>query len=86
MQKIQNRFVVIVKVLGELLFLYGLLGWAYGVLVQISHPNWLSLGLSHLTPLWLRVDTFAIASFIVSAVGFFMWRLTTELNPINRDQ
>jgi len=86
MQKIQNRLVVVVKVLGELLFLYGLLGWAYGVLVQITHPNWLSLRLSHLTPLWLRVDTFAIASFVVSAVGFFIWRLTRELSSINRDR
>ncbi len=80
MQKIQNTFVAVVKVLGELLFLYGLLGWAYGILVQVTHPYWLSLGLSHLTP-WLRVDTFAVASFLVSALGFLVWRLAKELNP-----
>ena len=33
---------VAVRVLGELLFLYGLLGWVYGVLVQLTHPYWLS--------------------------------------------
>jgi hypothetical protein len=69
---------VLVKVAGELLFLYGLLGWIYGVLVQLTHPYWLSLGLSHLTP-WIRTDTFTVISFAVSAVGFLMWSLAREL-------
>jgi hypothetical protein len=69
---------VIIKVFGELLFIYGLLAWVYGILVQSIHPEWLPLGLSHLTP-WIRVDTFTIISFIISAVGFFIWRLTREL-------
>ena len=77
MKKILEKCILIVKVVGELLFLYGFLGWIYGVLVQLTHPHWLSLELSHLTP-WLRVDAFTILSFIVSAVGFFMWRLTSE--------
>jgi hypothetical protein len=70
--------VVIIKVIGELLFLYGLLGWAYGVLVQFLHPYWLPLPLSHLT-VWIRIDTFTIISFTLSALGFFTWRLTREL-------
>jgi len=78
MKKIVNRCVLAIKVIGELLFLYGLLGWTYGVLVQLTHPNWLPLPLSHLT-LWLRTDTFTVISFIISAAGFFIWRLTTEL-------
>jgi hypothetical protein len=69
---------VIVVIVGQLLFLFGLLGWLYGVLVQLIHPDWLHLGLSHLIP-WIRVDTFTIICFIVSAVGFFMWRLTRDL-------
>jgi hypothetical protein len=69
---------VIIKVFGELLFIYGLLAWVYGISVQSIHPEWLPLGLSHLTP-WIRVDTFTIISFIISAVGFFIWRLTREL-------
>lgn len=77
MKKILDKLIAIIKVVGELLFLYGLLGWIYGVLVQLIHPNWLSLPLSHLT-LWLRVDTFTVISFILSAVGFFIWRLTRE--------
>jgi hypothetical protein len=70
---------IIMKVSGEFLFLFGLLAWVYGVLIQLVHPEWLPLGLSHLTP-WIRVDTFTITSFIVAAIGFLMWRLAKELN------
>ncbi len=67
------------KIAGQLLFLYGVLGWGYGVLVQMVHPRWLTLQLSHLTP-WIRVDTFTIISFIISAVGFLMWRVSAEMS------
>jgi hypothetical protein len=70
---------IIMKVSGEFLFLFGLLAWVYGVLIQLVHPEWLPLGLSHLTP-WIRVDTFTITSFIIAAIGFLMWRLAKELN------
>jgi hypothetical protein len=70
--------VAVIKVVGELLFLYGLLGWIYGVLVQVTHPYLLPTALSHLI-LWIRVDTFAILSFILSALGFLIWRVTLEL-------
>jgi hypothetical protein len=67
--------IVIVRAVGELLFLYGLLGWIYGVLIQLAYPCWLPIQISHLTP-WLRLDSFTIISFITSALGFFVWRLT----------
>jgi hypothetical protein len=70
--------IIVIKGVGELLFLFGFLGWVYGVLVQLIHPEWLPFGLSHLVP-WIRVDTFTIISFVVSAVGFLIWRLTREL-------
>lgn len=70
--------IVVVKGIGELLFLFGFLGWIYGVMFQFVYPEWMSAGLSHLVP-WIRVDTFAIASFIISAVGFLIWRLTREV-------
>jgi asparagine N-glycosylation enzyme membrane subunit Stt3 len=69
--------IIIIKGFGELLFLYGLLGWMYGVLIQLFYPEWLTISLSHLTP-WIRVDTFTIIAFIISAVGFLIWRLTRE--------
>jgi hypothetical protein len=67
----------IFRVIGEALFLYGLLGWIYGVLIQITHPEFLGTYLSHLTP-WIRVDTFSVMSFIISIIGFFIWRLTKQ--------
>jgi hypothetical protein len=73
-----NIIVAIIKVVGQTLFLFGLLGWIYGVLVQLIHPRWLPLQLSHLTT-WIRVDTFTILSFILSALGFLLWRITREL-------
>jgi hypothetical protein len=67
----------IINVFGEFLFLFGLLGWIYGVLIQLIHPEYLPLGLSHLIP-WIRVDTLTIISFIIAAIGFLTWRLTKE--------
>ena len=69
--------VTVLRTIGQALFLYGLLGWIYTVLIQVTHPNFLPTSLSHLTP-WIRVDTFSVLSFIVSIIGFFIWRLTRE--------
>jgi hypothetical protein len=69
---------IFIKVVGEFLFLFGLLAWVYGVLVQLIHPEWLPLGLSHLIP-WIRVDSFTIISFVVAALGFLIWRIAKEL-------
>jgi hypothetical protein len=69
---------LIVKVAGEFLFLFGISAWFYGVLVQLIHPEWLTLSLSHLIP-WVRVDTFTIISFIIAAIGFLTWRLSKEM-------
>jgi hypothetical protein len=70
---------IVLKVAGEFLFLFGLLAWVYGVIVQLTHPEWLYDGLSHLTP-WIRVDTFTIICFVVAAIGFLIWRLAKELS------
>jgi hypothetical protein len=72
-----NRLLVLLKILGQTGFLFGLLSWLYGVLVQITHPEWLPLTLSHLTP-WIRVDTFTMLSFLVAIIGFVVWRVTKE--------
>lgn len=78
MKKSKIGLTAVIKVLGELLFLYGFLGWAYGVLIQITHPGWLPGPISHLTS-GLRLDTFTIAAFVVSAIGFLIWRLSREV-------
>jgi hypothetical protein len=76
---VANLKLNIIEVFGEFLFLFGLLAWGYGVLIQLIHPDWLPLGLSHLVQ-WIRVDTFAIMSFVIAAIGFLIWRLTKVLN------
>jgi len=73
-----TKLITLAKVVGQFLFVYGLLGWIYGVLIQVTHPDWLPGEISHLT-VWLRLDTFTIFSFIGSGVGFFIWRLAREL-------
>ena len=72
-----NMRIMLVEVLGEVLYVYGLLGWIYGVTIQLAHSSWLPGGISHLTA-WIRVDTFAIVSFLLSILGFFIWRLAKE--------
>ena len=78
-----NRIIVMVKVFAQLLFLFGLLAWLDGVVVQFTHPEWLPLSVSHLLP-WIRTDTFTILMFIVSAVGFFVWRVIVELTKTEK--
>jgi hypothetical protein len=68
---------VTIKAFALMLFVFGLLAWLYGIIIQIIHPEWLPLPLSHLIE--IRVDTFTIIMFILSAVGFFVWRLIVEL-------
>jgi len=61
--------------IGLSLFVFGLLAWLYVVTVQITHPNWLPLPLTHhkIPPLNWRVDDVGIVSFAVAGFGFFMW-------------
>jgi hypothetical protein len=68
---------VLLKVLGQASFLFGSLGWFYGVLIQVTHPEFLPTTLSHLTP-WIRVDTFTMVAFVFAILGFVVWRLTKE--------
>jgi hypothetical protein len=77
------KFLLVVKVFGQLLFLFGLMAWLYGITIQITHPEWLTLSISHLL-LWLRTDTFTIIMFIVSAIGFFIWRIIAELTKAEK--
>jgi hypothetical protein len=67
-----------------MLFIYGLLGWIYGVAIQFNQPMLLPFRISHLFP-WLRVDTFTILSFLASALGFLIWRLSAELIDCSHD-
>ncbi len=83
MNSVFVRLILVVKVFAQLLFLFGLLAWLDGAIIQVTHPDWLPLQLSHLTP-WIRTDTFTILMFMVSAVGFFVWRVIVEVMKANQ--
>ncbi|MGA3290825.1 MAG: hypothetical protein ABSD42_11375 [Candidatus Bathyarchaeia archaeon] len=71
-----DRLLLVAKVVGQVLFLFGLLAWLDGVVIQLTNPMWLAMPVSHL--LNVRTDTFTILMFITSAIGFFIWRLAAE--------
>lgn len=77
-----SRLLLIAKVVGEMLFFFGFLAWLDGVVIQLTHPEWLPMRVSHL--LNVRTDNFTIAMFFVSALGFFLWRVTAELTKAER--
>jgi len=85
MNTTSKRIMIIIKVFSQMLFLFGLLAWLDGVIIQFTNPNWLPLPVSHLLP-WLRTDTFTILMFIVSAIGFFVWKLIAELIKLEQNK
>ena len=60
------------RVIFETIFLYGLIGWLYVVLIQITHPSWIYNPLAWWFP--LRVDYFGEICFVISIVGFVFMR------------
>jgi len=64
MNSVFYKFLLVVEVFAQVLFLFVLLALLYGITVQFTHPEWLPLWISHLLP-WIRTDTFAILMFIV---------------------
>jgi len=77
-----SRLLIVTKVIGQMLFFFALLAWLDGVVVQFTHPDWLPQQVSHLIN--VRTDTFTIAMFFVSALGFLIWRLSAEFLKANR--
>ena len=61
-------------------FLFGLLTWAYVIVIQVTHPEWIVLPFSHIDifPFNWRVDEVGMTAFVVAAVGFLVWQI--ELN------
>jgi len=62
------------------MFVFGLLVWLYTVVIQVTHPEWLSAPLAHydVPPFNWRIDDLGMIAFAIAALGFFMWRLDTE--------
>lgn len=58
-------------------FLFGLLVWIYVVVVQLTHPQWVTDPFSHVNffPFNWRVDEIGMTAFAVAAVGFLVWQI-----------
>jgi len=81
----RQRKILFIKVFGELLFVFGLLSWGNGVLIQFTYPMMLDMPASYVLQ-WIRLDTLTILSFLASALGFFMWRISAELIKFDKDK
>jgi hypothetical protein len=68
------------RLLRELSFslaVYGMVGWVYVAICGLVSPNTLHLPLTHLFP-HLREDTSGVISFMVSFVGFVIYRVLRD--------
>ena len=58
------------------MLVFGLLIWFYVIVIEVTHPEWLSNPFSHivLPPFNWRTDEVGMIAFAVAALGFFVWR------------
>jgi hypothetical protein len=70
-----GRDVRVVREISLALAVYGMAGWIYVGLCALVAPATLELPLTHLMPS-LREDTSGVLSFMVSFVGFIVYRIT----------
>lgn len=84
MNGVSYKIMLVIKVIGQMLFLFGLLAWFDGVVIQFTNPMWLAMPVSHL--LNIRTDTFTILMFFVSGFGFFIWRLAVEFTKSEQNK
>ena len=75
--KIPGHVMRIIRSLSLTLFIFGLLGWLYLILMLVVYPDTLSMPLTHLLP-YPREDTFGMICFAISMVSFFVWRMSKE--------
>jgi hypothetical protein len=59
------------------LAVYGMVGWIYVAICGLVAPDTLHLPLTHLLP-HLREDTSGVISFIVSFIGFLVYRIVRD--------
>ena len=77
--QMNNAMVGVLSLIGFAIFIFGLLGWLYVVAFQMARPESTRWQLSHWTP-WIRMDTFAVVSFIASFLGFVFWIVLWQLS------
>ena len=76
----------VVRVVALTAFLFGLLVWAYVVVIQVTYPEWLAEPFSHVNyfPFNWRLDEVGMTAFAVSAVGFLVWQIELNMNERRR--
>jgi hypothetical protein len=75
--KNRNRGIKALAALSLSLAVYGMIGWVYVATCALVAPDTLHLPLTHLLP-HLREDTSGVISFIVSFIGFVIYRVVQD--------
>lgn len=67
-----------ITIASQTVFLFSFLVWVYVVVIQVTHPEWLSAAMTHhdFPPLNMRVDDTGLLAFILAVVSFLTWQLT----------
>ena len=70
----------LLRVIALTAFLFGLLVWTYVIVIQVTHPDWLTASFSHINyfPFDWRLDEVGMSAFAVSAVGFLVWQIELQ--------
>jgi len=76
-----NRKRAVERAVALTAFVFGLLVWVYVVVIQVTHPEWLSQPFSHVDifPFNWRLDEVGIAAFAVAAIGFLLWQIQLNM-------
>ena len=71
----------LLRVIALTMFLFSLLVWVYVVVIQVTHPEWLTEQFSHVNyfPLNWRVDEVGMVAFALAAVGFLIWQIELSM-------
>jgi hypothetical protein len=61
-------------------FLFGLLVWVYVIVIQVTHPEWLTEPFSHVDyfPFNWRLDEVGMAAFAIAVIGFLSWQIESN--------
>ena len=75
-----RTFHTLIRVVALTAFVFGLLVWAYVIVIQVTHPDWIPGDFSHIEvfPFNWRLDNVGMSAFAVAVVGFLVWQI--ELN------
>ena len=70
----------LVRTIALTAFLFGLLVWVYVVLIQVTHPEWLTAPFSHVDyfPFNWRLDEVGMAAFAIATIGFLSWQIESN--------